>query len=530
MNVRGVFQKDYIVGLDIGSSSIKLAKFLKTPDGLCLIKTDIEEVSSYAVDEALRGKEIQSLLKKITRGVDVSNSKFIVTINCPKTAIKKAIVPYMPRTELRNAIRLAVKNYFPFPIDDSLVDFEISGEVIEKGVKKFEVLVATSPKKTVNEFLSILKEAGVKPVSFIAVPYAMQRLAHAFYPGEGQTRCFLDIGSCHTELVILKGKGLVFSRKIPVAGNDITKEMTGVLVSDKGRTELSLDEAEKIKRKIGLPPEGESKMINDKISTTQILSMIRMPLEQLVNEIERCFDYYREEAEGGKIDSFVLLGGGSSLRRLTDFLSKELGIEVKLLSSLEGIKIEPGAIDGRAPELHRLALAIGAGLGGVKGLNLLPLEIKEETKKTFKRAGIQAVVTGVIITLALVYIGMRIQVTSFQKRIAASRIEMLSLKPQMEQVKAQNLTSEILRNEPYWEDVFRELSNIVPDDSYLTQFTMKDKTFKMRGVVISSAPEEILSGFILALEKGIFKDVRLISTKEIRDTTGNEFELECRID
>jgi Tfp pilus assembly PilM family ATPase len=92
------------------------------------------------------------------------------------------------------------------------------------------------------------------------------------------------------------------------------------LVSDKGKIKLSLEEAERIKREVGIPPEGESKMIDDKILTTQLLSMIRSPLEQLVNEIDRCFDYYREESGGGKIDSLMLFGGGALLKGLQQFL------------------------------------------------------------------------------------------------------------------------------------------------------------------------------------------------------------------
>ena len=527
--LKAFFKKDYIVGLDIGSSSIKLAQFLKTPEGLQLVKADMEELG-YTSNEALREKGIKEILKKIIKKIDIKNSHFIVTVDCARTATKKVVAPYMPKSELRDAIRLAAKNYFPFPVDDSLIDFQILGDVLDKGIKKYQILVAASPRKTIDKYLSLLAGVGIKPDSLITIPYAIQKLAQALHSKENEARCFLDIGMRHTELVIFKGKDIVFSRKIPVAGDDITKEMTGVLVSDRGKTELSLGDAEKIKREIGIPGEGKSEMIEDKISMVQILSMIRPLLEQLVSEIDRCFDYYREETDGGKIESLTLLGGGSSLKGIKDFLSNELGIEVRLENPLGGLKIKSGAIDGSFSATYRLALAIGAGLSEAKGMNLLPPEIKEGTKRTFKRATIQGIVIGIILALALVYIGLRIQLVGFQKRIAASRIEMLSLEPQMGEVEAQYLADEILLREPYWEDVFKELGNIVSNNTYITEFTMKDRTIRMRGVVASSEPEELLSGFILGLEKGIFKDVRLIGTKEIRGKVGNEFELECWVD
>ncbi len=523
--LHGIFKKDFIVGLDIGTSSIKLAQFTKKEDGLHLVKADLKEIKQFE-DSTLREQEIVSALKDLIRGIDIKKSKFIVSINCPKTAIRRIIVPYMPRSELADGIRLEAKNYFPFPIEEAELDFEIVGDVIEKGVKKYQVIIATSPQKTINGYLSLLEKLGIKPASFVSAPYALQKLTEVSLFKEGSTLCFIDIGSRYTELAIFKDKNLIFSRKIPVAGDDFTKAMTGVLASDRGRTELTLEEAERLKRQVGIPPESESKMIDDKISTMQILSMLRTPLEQLISEIDRCFDYYREETAGGKIDSLILFGAGASLKGLPGFLSKELGIEVKMGDSLAGLKIESMAKDERDKLALQLGLAIGAALSEAKGINLLPAEIKEETKRTFKRSGIEAVTVGVILALVLIYIGMKIQLNNFQKRISVAKMELSSLHPQLKQVEICGL----LADEPYWEEVFKDLSNIIPPESYLTEFTMQNKTIKMRGIVTSKEPEESLSNFILNLEKGIFKNVKLVTSKRIKEKSANEFEINCWID
>jgi len=443
----------------------------------------------------------------------------------------------MPKGELRDGIKIEARNYFPFSISEALLDFEILGEVVEKGVRKYQVLVATSPKKTINEYLSLLDKVGVKAASFIPVTYALLKFAQTLQSKEEERRCFLDIGSHYTELAIFsascgggKGANLIFSRKIPVAGRDLTKEMTGVLLSDKGRTELSLDEAERIKREVGIPSKDESKIIDDKISTTQILSMLTSPLEQLVSEIERCFDYYREETEGKMVGSLELLGGGASLKGLGGLLSDRLGIEVKLGSPLEGVKIASGVLDVSSSWVHRLVLAIGAALSEGNGINLLPPEIKEETKRTFKRATVQATVTAVSLILVFLYIGMGIKLTNFHKRIAAARRELSSLKPQMKEVEVQHLVDQILLNEPYWEDVLKELSNIIPDGTYLTGLSFEGKLIKMRGVVLSEDREELLSEFIMKLEKGIFRNVKLVRTDKIEGKDANEFELNCGVD
>jgi hypothetical protein len=372
-----------------------------------------------------------------------------------------------------------------------------------------------------------LERAGISPVSLIPVPLALQRLAEVPYAKEGRILCFIDIGALHTELVILKGKNLIFSHKIPIAGRDFTRAMTGVLVSDRGRTGLTLEEAEKIKQEIGIPSEAEAKIINDKISTAQILSMLRAPLEQLVNEIERCLDYYREESGGGQIESLVLFGRGASLGGLTQFLSSELGIEVKLGNSLEGLKVEPNAIPERGKISYSLAVAIGAALSEARGINLLPPELKEETKRMFKRTTFEVTASVVILVLAFIYIGMRIKLSNYQKRVTVAKLELSSMEPQLKQARVFSL----LADEPYWEDIFKELSNLVPSDVYITNLSMGGKVITLKGIAPSEQGQEYISNFILALEKGIFKNVKLVTTREIKGkTTKQEFALTCWVD
>ena len=48
------------------------------------------------------------------------------------------------------------------------MDFEIIGEVVEKGIRKHKLIVATSPRETVNGVLSLLEQVGVKPASLMS--------------------------------------------------------------------------------------------------------------------------------------------------------------------------------------------------------------------------------------------------------------------------------------------------------------------------------------------------------------------------
>lgn len=524
-----IFKKDFIIGLDIGTTSIKLAKFVKKEDGMYLSKVEIIEIKPD-IRDASKEDTILSSLKKALKGTNIKKSKFIAAINCPNTAVKSTTVPYMPKGELTEGIRLEAKNYFPFSMDEALLDFEISGEMVEKGVKKYKLLVATSPQKTVDKYTSLLNKVGVKPSSFVPAPLTLQKIVENTYSKEDEIKAILDIGERFAELAIFSGKELVFQRKLPVAGGDFTEAMTSVLASDRGRIQLTLAEAEKIKREVGLPLEGESKMIEDKVSTVQILSMLRPPLEQLVNEIDRCFDYYREETKGARVDSLILFGAGSLLKGLDEFLSEKLAVEVKLGNPLEGLKTESNTMSSETIIPQRLALAVGAALSQAKGVNLLPPEIKYETKRIFKRTTVKSITATVILILAFIYIGMKIQLGNFEKRITVARMELASLNPQLEQAKVGALVNSILAHEPFWEDVFMELSNLIHSDIYTTRLSMQNNLINIRGIAVLEKKEEPLSDFILALEKGLFKNVRLVQSTVLREEGATEFELKCWVD
>lgn len=530
MNLKNLFKKSYLIGLDIGSSSVKIAQFSAKRGGFCLVKTGLKELKHSSIDP-LREQEIIALLKDFFSSVNLKKSKVIGIINCPRTAIKITKEAYIPKAELHDGIRLKIKDYFPFPIDEACLDYEIVGEVVEKGIRKYEIEVAVSPRATVDKYLALLGKAGIKPVCLIPRPYAVQKLAQYFYDDDQKNAtAFLTMGKSHTELSVFQGRTLAFSRKIPVTGADLTNAMTGALVSERGKTELNPEEAEKIKKEITILSEGEPVMIDGKISQAQVLAMLRTPLEQMLSEIERCFDYYREGPGGGKVELLTLFGGGAALKGIAQYLSAGLGIEVKLGDSFEGLKMDSGLNREQGAMPYRVALALGAALADTKGINLLPPEIKEGTKRAVRRGTIEAVVTAVVFLAAFFYIGMRIQLVNFQKRISVAKLELASLQPQLKKAELQGVVNKILANEPDWADILKKLPTFVPKGSYFTSISMRNDVLAIRGIIASEDAERTLSNFMLTLEQGAFNGVRLASSKQLADRPGIEFEVKCSLD
>jgi type IV pilus assembly protein PilM len=533
MSILGIFKKEYIIGLDLGSSSIKVAQFIEKKDGLHLVRAELKEID-ISQDDASNEKDTLLALSHLFRDVNLKKSKVIATVNCPQTAVKKITTPFMPKSELRQGIMLEMKNYFPFAVDESILDFEVLEEIENKGVRQYEVLLNVCPIKSVEKNISLFTKARIKPYSVVGSSYALQKTALRIKSSAEASReeatCLIDIGGSHTELVINKGRMLMFARKLPISGNDFTKALTGALTSDRGKTQLSMQEAEKIKREVGIPPEGESEVIDNKVSTSQIRAMLMAPLEQLTSEIERSIGYHREDSGGSKIGSIMLFGGGSSLKGLAQHLSKNLEMDVTIGNSFEGLLVEKSVMQGAGDISNRLELAISAATSEEKGINLLPAEIKNEKVMVVKRGMLEAIAAGLILVLLFVYMGMNIQLGNLKKRISVAKLELSSLEPQLRKSEAQLIANKVLADEPYWEDIFTELSNVLPDTARLTSFNVSNNIITMKGIISAKDGEQALSDLIIKLEKGIFNNVKLVSSKELGEDRGVEFELKCWID
>lgn len=521
-------KKKSIIGLDIGSSSVKAVRIERGEGAFHLMRAALKEIP-FSDDEKSRQEQIPTAVKDLLNDTDIRQCDVRVAVNSAASAVARVIVPHMPKDELARGIKLEARNYFPFPVDDAILDFEILGDVVEKGMKKYEVIVAVIPRNTAEQNLAILRQAGVEPVSLVATAYALYKAAGHLIPDEDTGTCVVDIGEIYTELIVCRGRRLLSSRKLPLAGSDFTKALTGALVSERGKVQLSRVEAEDIKRNIGFPAGGQDKIIGGKISTGQIIALLGMPLEQLVNEIERSCAYYAQENAGGaKINSLVLLGGAAALGGCVRYLSESLNVPARIGNPFEGLKMRSDLMDEAGGMPHRFAPAVGAALGGADCINLLPSEMKSHAAGTVKRGACAMMIGAAFFISLLLYAGLKIKLSHFSKRIAAAHAKLETLQGALKKSGVRALASRVLADEPYWDDVFTELSNVSSDALFLEEIKMGEDGVLIKGVIVSARADELLSEYILTLEKGMFDDVRLITSDRTADKENVVFELRCR--
>ncbi|MFH1046119.1 MAG: type IV pilus assembly protein PilM [Candidatus Omnitrophota bacterium] len=512
--IAGLFSgQDDIVGLDIGTSAIKLVQFTRKQGArqltrLILKDLDLQKDTLVAQLDAL---------KELNKEINFQGKQVRAVINCPRSCSRIVTLPFMPKTEIAQALRWEMKDSISFPPEEAALDYAVLQQVSDGGAKKLKVAVACSPQSTVNEYLNLFTQAGIAPAMFAQAGFTLQTLISAFGGEKYKPVAILDIGYSFSELLIFQGEQLVFSRKLPLAGENFTKDITQVLVSEHGRLQLSFAEAEAIKKKYGIPESASPELLEGKITGGQLLSLLRPNVEKFAEELERSFDFYREKEHGSKPERLVLLGGGSALKGLTKYLSQHLEIPVELGNPFVTLTAStPYLLENNAPQAHRFAQGIGVALCDKDAVNILPKEIKEQTKLFITRSSIKALVAAGIAILVLTYIGMQIKLTTDNQRLAAAELELKALSPRLGQMERQSYLMGVLNQRVYWSDVFKELGNCTPPQIRLTSLIAQKKTISLHGEIKAegASEEKALTECMNALSKGIFKDVKLVTTKK----------------
>jgi type IV pilus assembly protein PilM len=525
-----LFPKDRIIGLDIGSSTIKLAEFFYQEGKLTLCKLKLQEVDLQKDGFQARLEALKNLFEDI----NLQQVKINVVINSAQSYTLIRTIPYMPKSEIAQALKWEIKNYIPFSVDEAILDYEIMGEVIERSSKKLKLAVACLPKAIIDNYVALFAQAGVGVHLFTQPAFALKNVIDKLFSKDDKTVAMLDIGYNFSELFIFQDQQLCFSRKLPIAGQNFTEDLTQTLVSNLGKIKLSLQEAENIKRRYGIPDANAAEVLDGKMSSAQLVSLIRPNLEKLIEEIERSFDFYHEKNQEAKVERLILLGAGSQLKGLVKTLKNNLGIPVELSNPLKEMSTDKSALSKEnLYSAHIFTQALGAALASEGAINILPVEIKEQTKLLIKRSSVKAVVTAIIVILILTYTGLKIGIGAYDQRINAAKLELNALMLQAEQLQKYLFLSDITRQRIYWSDILKEIGNRIPKQIRLAQLEAKKSSLILKGEIKSSTKtyEKVLTEFMNSLENSIFKEVSLVMTKE--GVSANEpyrFELSLKVE
>ncbi|OEU52994.1 MAG: pilus assembly protein PilM [Desulfobacterales bacterium C00003060] len=330
-------KKDHLIGLDIGSRTIKLAEILQTKKDRILKKFGIADLPQGAIVDG-RIKEpgvVADTIKGLMNDLKVKEQKVAISIAGYSIIIKRITVDKMTDDEMQEGIQYEAEQYIPFELQDVNIDFHIIGNH-ESNPNQMNVMLVAAKKEIVDEYVDLLEMANLKPCVIDIDVFALERMFEDNYLNEEGNIALIDIGANKMNMNIVKDNISVFTRDVSVGGDQITREIAS-------RFDCSFEEAEAAKI-------GEAK---NKVPEEGIQEIISSFTSIWCDEIRRGIDFYCSTYRDEDIRQIILSGGATQTPGFFDLLSAETSVDVQMCKPFESLQIDEKQND--LDYLHKIA-------------------------------------------------------------------------------------------------------------------------------------------------------------------------------
>lgn len=521
-----------LLSVDFGEGATKIVYLECAGKAYNILNYSIKKIP---LDDDKASELISDFIRDFISQNSINSKDIVLTISeRDSIVIKYLILPVLAGEEVFEAAKWQLKEDMPFDIENCLVDWQVIREYTEEdGAKKNGIIFILAKEDTVKKYIAIVKSAGLNPIKISSSSFNYANILSNL-ESTAVTAGVLDIGYQEAAMSAYYQNKLIFLRKLNFSSDKITRALTVPLSSEKGKIELSYEQAENIKDTYGIPQD-LTQLVGDNIQAGQILSLIRPYLEGLVREIRLTSEYFsfaKQNLERPSI--FYLAGGGAQLKNLDKYLSKEFGLQVLPLPLPGNVNTSVIKQEQFIKDAGSIVSSVGACIQGVSKINLLPPEIKEAKVAAIQGTSFRlaAIIFGAILLFTLSISQFRIN--DYKKRLKSADMHLAAL----EQVKVlkekidlrEGLINKIEGNRIPVDGLLKLVSANIPQEVVLSEldFDQSSNTLILEGTVSSGeeAANSILTNFTQNLEKSSFCiEASLMSSQ--RSGAVQIFEIKC---
>lgn len=307
-------KKKEVIGIDVGSSSVKLVQLKAQKGGYHLLNAGISPLPPEAiVDNTLMDSaSIVGAIRNLVASLGVKVKDVACSISGNSVIIRKITLPVMTSEELEDQIIWEAEQYIPFDINDVNLDFQIlSPDAIDP--TKMNVLLVASKKDLINDYVAVFNEAGLQLAVVDVASFTIQNAFetnHEVAPED--VVALINIGASVMNINIVMSGISLFTRDVQMGGNLYSEEIQKQLG-------LSSSEAESVK------------LVANETGNAALQEVIAKVNETITQEIRRSLDFYNSTASEERITRIFLSGGCSKVYNLLETIRERLGVPVEMI-------------------------------------------------------------------------------------------------------------------------------------------------------------------------------------------------------
>jgi len=345
---------DRIVGVDIGTSSIKLVE-LRKKGGKAVLETystlSLGPYASMGVG-ATTNLPPDILTKAIADAVREGNIATKDAVFSIPSSASLVFIVELPATieekDLASIVPTEARKYIPVPISEVTLDYwmiphreDSFGQQAPKE-PKIEVLVAAIHNETLNKYRDLTNASGLTANTFEIEVFSAVR---STFSHELSAVLLMDFGASKTKLAIAE-YGIIRNFHIVNRGSaQITTSISQSL-------SIPFEKAEEIKRKIGLLGEGENAAVSD---------IARMSVDFILSETASVIQNF-ERKHNKAISKIILSGAGALMPGFLDRAGATFKTETAMGNPFDKVQVPEFVSKVLAETGPEFAIAVGLAL------------------------------------------------------------------------------------------------------------------------------------------------------------------------
>ena len=332
------------IGLDIGSSSIKMMELDidSRNNAYRLVNFGVVPLPPEAIVDGavMNSNAIVDGIQELVQTHRVKTKNVVASVSGNAVIIKRINLPLMTLDELEESIQWEAEQYIPFDINDVNIDVQILDNVSDEP-GQMDVLLVAARKELVNEYQSLIQQAGLKPSVVDVDAFAVANMFEFNYDLEEQAVALINIGASNVNIHVLRNGMSAFTRDVGLGGRQFTEEIQRTL-------NISYEEAEAMK--VGGDERDANAVVPEDIE--KVLSSVG---EGLATEIQRSLDFYLSTSADEGLTRIYLSGGAARTPGLARAISNQTGLPTEVVDPLRRVSVEersfnPAFLSDLAPQ------------------------------------------------------------------------------------------------------------------------------------------------------------------------------------
>src|SRR5436853_132355 len=195
---------------------------------------------------------------------------------------------------------------------------ELPPEAIVDGALMNSTAMVAAKKDMINDYTSVVSEAGLTPVVVDVDAFAVQNSFEVNYElPKNETIVLVNAGASVCNINVLANGLTTFTRDVTMGGNQFTEEIQNQL-------NVSYDQAEQLK--VG----GDAAQDSESVVPQEVERVIQGVADQMAGEIQRSLDFYTATAADSHIARLYLSGGTAEIPALFKLIDQRRGGPVEI--------------------------------------------------------------------------------------------------------------------------------------------------------------------------------------------------------